>query len=638
MTHPGIAETLLSIRDRSVHTPPPDPHEWAEKVYRIPDDNGNPMPFRWDYCPFWEEIFAELLNPDNKEVSLQLFSRGGKTMLCLMGMVYHILEIPRKLAIMRPSKGNAEDFAKKELQQGCIDLMPPLLDLFGDGTNRRQRFVTILDKAYPGGHWKILGSNVAGDIRQVQATILWGDEIDAIEREKGDEGDPMLRFRKRGDQFRERLVWWSSYPTTAKTSRINRRLSASDWRQWTVNCPKCGDPWVMRRTEHLRFEEDSPEKAALECPHCGELHNDDVRIEMARAGKWIPSQPDIQLRPGFHASSLLWPHDVNRTEYPGGYLQKLAESEIDAKRSEDPEGARQAMVTMEDAECYTPPELETPKPESVLDRCEDYRPEVAIPEGVLVITLGADLQGDRIEAEIVGHGLGFREWGLGYYVIPGKPLSKELEKAFDEILSRTFKHPILGEIGIDRAGFDCGYETDWVRMFCANRKHQMRAVRGSNNYATGAVEKVKSEAVTYDGRTKRTKVYTLNTHYLKKQVYDRLENNPKDNPTHSLHWPKGAGYDLKYFRGLTLETPEERSQKGNSFLFFDDKEVKGNEPLDCRVYAKGMLPGLVKTLRRRAREVEGGRTKSVPPPEEKKAAKPVRRRPTPRRGNFVTDY
>ena len=57
--------------------------------------------------------------------------------------------------------------------------------------------------------------------------------------------------------------------------------------------------------------------------------------------------------------------------------------------------------------------------DALRDKREDYGAE--LPEGVLMLTAGVDVQDDRLEYEIVGWGAGKRSWGIEYGVLPGSP-------------------------------------------------------------------------------------------------------------------------------------------------------------------------------------------------------------------------
>ena len=63
---------------------------------------------------------------------------------------------------------------------------------------------------------------------------------------------------------------------------------------------------------------------------------------------------------------------------------------------------------------------DTVNAESLAARLEDY-PRGAIPEGVAVLVGSADVQGDRIEAKIIGYGRGEESWLVDYEIFWGDP-------------------------------------------------------------------------------------------------------------------------------------------------------------------------------------------------------------------------
>ncbi len=84
----------------------------------------------------------------------------------------------------------------------------------------------------------------------------------------------------------------------------------------------------------------------------------------------------------------------------------------------------------------------------LLARRQPYRPDIMLPAGVVLITLGADLQADRLELEIVGWGRDEESWSLAYIVLPGDPAQRDLWDALDQVLSLRFDHPCGQELEI----------------------------------------------------------------------------------------------------------------------------------------------------------------------------------------------
>ena len=74
--------------------------------------------------------------------------------------------------------------------------------------------------------------------------------------------------------------------------------------------------------------------------------------------------------------------------------------------------------------------------ENLLARREYYRAD--LPQGVLVLTAGVDVQDNRFEIEVVGWGKGFESWGIQYHTIYGNPAKEESWKALEEYIATEF--------------------------------------------------------------------------------------------------------------------------------------------------------------------------------------------------------
>ena len=58
------------------------------------------------------------------------------------------------------------------------------------------------------------------------------------------------------------------------------------------------------------------------------------------------------------------------------------------------------------------------KPESLMMRRELYDTE-SLPDEILLLTAGIDVQSDRVEIQVLGFGLGEQTWYVNYEVIYG---------------------------------------------------------------------------------------------------------------------------------------------------------------------------------------------------------------------------
>ena len=116
------------------------------------------------------------------------------------------------------------------------------------------------------------------------------------------------------------------------------------------------------------------------------------------------------------------------------------------------------------------------------DRVEFYE---KIPNGVLMLVLGVDVQLDWIETALWGVGFDNEMWFMERNIIYGQTLySDPWEKLF-EYINKPFYHESGVEMFINAAGIDTGFRTDIVYAFVKNsRNRNARTIffptRGSN--------------------------------------------------------------------------------------------------------------------------------------------------------------
>ncbi len=104
----------------------------------------------------------------------------------------------------------------------------------------------------------------------------------------------------------------------------------------------------------------------------------------------------------------------------------------------------------------------------LLNRRELYDAEV--PDEVLVLTAGVDVQDDRFEVEIVGWGPGKESWGIRYQKIYGDLLKDQVWKDLDEYLMLPWRKKDGTPLYILSCCMDSGgHHTDQVYRFTKER-------------------------------------------------------------------------------------------------------------------------------------------------------------------------
>jgi phage terminase large subunit GpA-like protein len=558
------------------------PLEWATAVRRMPDEHGATKEFSFSYAPYELEMFSECFNARNQEVVFQMYSRGGKSEVVLNVLGYVIDQRPCRIGVMWPTLGQAKKWSKDDFQISLIEPTPPLLDLVGDGRGRRKSDNTHLHKLFAGGLIDIIGANAPGDLRRMKARVLYADEIDAICEISSDEGDQLAIFKKRGAEFADTIEIYCSYPSLKRRSRIEAKLLETDYRQWLATCVLCGgEPFVMHRNQ-LRYDREKLHETRFECPRCGDLLTDAHRYDMMKAGNWKATR-EFRGKAGFQGNGMLWPHPVDPTKYPSGFLQMLAQQELDAEKSDNPERSRRVLVNTVDAETYEAEFEHKPEHTKLFLRREEYDPRVMLPPGVLAVFFFVDVQGDRLELFVDGFGEKNQIWALDYQVIKGTPLAPADQGCWaelDRIISQiSYPHPCGRHLRILAGLIDCGYKPDNVFAFTRPRaRARMFASRGATTLGKPIIGR----------RAKRegnppSKVWEIGTNETKDIIYQRLEIvQPSANGFQ--HFPKLGQFSEQYFAMLVAEESEMKRAGDGKFYraFFCEKGVR-NEALDGRV-------------------------------------------------------
>ena len=221
----------------------------------------------------------------------------------------------------------------------------------------------------------------------------------------------------------------------------------------------------------------------------------------------------------------------------------------------------------------------------LFNRREIYDAEV--PEGVMVLTAGVDVQKDRFEIEVVGWGEGKESWGIRYQKIFGDVLKEQVWEDLDLFLQSPFYKKDGTALYIYCTCIDSGYQSNAVCSFAKERTYRrVFAVKGKGGPNIPYIPK--------ETRSNRegAPLFSIGTDAGKTLLFQRLQ--VKDKGPNYCHFPlnEEAGYGEAYFQGLTAEQQVTHWRKGvlvSAWVPRDGNEFKRNEPLDLRDYAQAAM-------------------------------------------------
>ena len=357
----------------------------------------------------------------------------------------------------------------------------------------------------------------------------------------------------------------------------------------------------------MRWETDNPSTAEYVGEHCGTCWTDAKRFQAIRYGEWRATATGDGKTAGFHLSGLYSPWTP---------LEDAARDFLASKR--DPMRLKTWVNTFL-GETWED-QGEQIDEFDLIDRREDFGE--ALPEEVLLLTAGVDVQDDRLEYEIVGWGRGEESWSIDYQVLYGDPSTVELWTRLDEALQFAYDHPVHGEMVVRSSCVDSGGHYtqqvyNYARQRSGRRVFAIKGVGGEGRPVVGRPSK---------NNIGKINLFPVGTDTAKELVYSRLK--MQTSGEGYCHFPLGRSEE--YFRMLTAEKKVVKYFKGRPRREWVKVRTR-NEALDCRVYATAALAILNLNLEAVYKRAQN----RVSSPEK---AAPARRPSMPRRNSFVHGY
>jgi phage terminase large subunit GpA-like protein len=582
--------------------------------------------FRVALAPYQAEPMNAPMDDSVQTVVLMWASQTGKTEIINNLVGYHVDLDPSPILCLQPTLEIAASWSTDRLAPMLRDT-PVLKKLIADPKSRDSGN-TKLHKKFPGGHITIAGANSPASLAARPIRVVLCDEVDRYPASAGTEGDPISLAQKRSDTFFNSVQVITSTPTLAGVSRIESWLERSDKQQWHCPCPKCGEFQVLKWGQ-VKWAKDQPETARYECEKCAELLDDAGRIAMVRAGEWRATAPFTGVR-GYWLSGLntMFPPKRGFT----GRLHQFAAEFLAAKR-----GGVETLKSWTNtflAETWEE-EIERIEIAPLMSRLEPYPAEC--PDGVIALTAAVDVQGDRLECQVVGWGESDEAWAIDLFKIFGSPESPDTWEALDEVLLKSFDHESGAILKIKRAFIDSGFLEQYVYRFVRPRQARgVSAIKGSSDQSAPLWKpprRVKGHGVGIIG---------IGGNVAKDILFGRLKQT--DVGPRYVHFPEGRGFDETYFAQFRAE--EKRTKYVRGFPVFEWKKVaERNEAIDLWAYNIAAIESMRLNLNRERGSIDK-QTESKPKPDsreyllkpDKPKKQPVKNRPRRQGGGFAQSW
>ncbi len=570
--------------------------EWSRRYFYLSAESSY-VEQTWTPWTFQRAILACMSNDDIYEVTFKKSARVGYTKMLLAFLLYNAHHRRRNQILWQPTDEDRDEFVKTELEPALRDIAV-MRDVL-PSVHSRSKDNTLQAKKFIGSITHTKGGKAAKNYRRVSTDVAVWDELSAFDNDIEKEGDPFTIGAKRTEGATFPKCIDGSTPKTKGLCLIDARYTVADERMtYQAPCPHCGErhalAWGGKDEPHgFKFSRDDPDSAAQLCPHCGALYSQADYLRMEDQGVWINEDGTLWL----HTDGRFTRPDGTRAEAPRhiafhlwtAYSPAVPWSKIvrefasayEAMQAGD-DSKMKAFTNTTLGECWEG-EIERTDADELKQRAEPFKLRT-LPRDCLLLLCGCDNQGNRLEAQVWGYGIGGQMWTIDHRVFFGNPAQEEVWLDLEEFLfGETYQHVSGSTQRIYATAIDSGgHHTDAVYAFAhKHRARRVHAVKGSSG-AERSIENGNTK-VGFNWKGRREKhgpiLWHVGTHLAKDRLAARLEiNQPGPGYVHL-----SSENTDEWFRQLAAEDRVTvRSQYGTVTRWTPNR--KRNEVIDMTAY------------------------------------------------------
>ena len=540
--------------------------EWADK-YRILSSEASAEPGRWrtSRAEYQRGIMDAATSGKYEVVILKTSSQVGKTDLLGNILAWHIDMSPCPALFVMPNLRPMGEAWSKDRLAPMIRDTPRLKAIMGDPSAKKTG-QSIIHRGYAGGSISVAGSNSPASLSSRPIQLLLMDEVDRM-GDSGSEGDAVGLALARQTTFWNRLAVLTSTPVTEGASRIDAEFRLTDQNYYFVPCPDCNHYQTLR-WENVVFDKADPYNTAhYACEECGSALTEAQKNRAVSRGEWRPTAVAKGKRTGFALNSIYSPW-MTMGRIAG--LFREAYEEKDQSKLQVWTNTILGETWREDGEGVDSGEL--------MERIENYDKD-SLPDDILVITAGCDIQADRIEMSVYGWAEHKERWLIEHLVLWGDVEKSDVWEDLDDALKTRYMVAGRG-LPIACTLIDSGYLSSVCYAFTKPR--QGRRIFSCKGAVSNAAPLVGRGQLA--GNVK-AKLWMIGTHQAKDSILLHSLKLTEPGPGY-IHFPHTV--DAEFFAQLTAEQRKTKMVRGRPQAQWVPVR-KRNEALDCVIYALSAL-------------------------------------------------
>lgn len=575
----GLSSAVRSVAhglaDGLKPPPPADYLEWAQKNVIFSAEHQFPGPYNPERFPFYTDILRAL-QPDSpvRDIVLKKSAQVGGTIIGQVFIGASMDTDPGGFLVVHPTIDNARRWANQKWKE-FVEKSAALIRLFRSSKTRDTKNSTFFKERVDGRGWlQISGANSPASLSMMTVKKQIQDDLDKWEN--NDAGDPenQADSRSQAHEFDAKILKVST-PLIKGISRISNAYNRSNQQLFHVPCPSCGH---MHALEWENFKQSLHEgmntaEAHFTCPANGCVIEHHHKADMVSKGRWVAKNPKSAIA-GFYIWSAYSPLMS---------WKRLADEYFKAK--DNPEAEQNFYNDKLGLEYEQ--KGDAPPWEEIRDRAKssDYVTG-RIPQGALLLCMGVDVQGDRIEWLLKGFGPNLQRWTIQRGVIDGCISERDTWGKLDMLLKREWVNKFGRRLKIDAMAIDGNFEKndvfDWAKRHPESRVIIVRGV--GSHHAPPIV--LQQDVKDRNGKTMKNqkRFFNVGVSPMKASLYKHLT---KIDPQARGYCAFPNDLDDDYFVQLCSETRliETKSNGATEMVW---KRINGvrNEVLDMENYAE----------------------------------------------------